>query len=172
MHGVRMTFYQTCRKLHKLSCDSPSDTLKRKAAELEKKRKRRHPNKDDLYVDVPESRAWLDTATMPMILTAVGTALFAKILMMLDEANAQERLEKKIKDAPEGQGTVRMLTREEWEKIREVRPRTPFESTIARPNGKIRTGEPLHVEDVKDWTLDVFTNALTRAEETAKHGSI
>lgn len=83
MHGVRQTFYQMCRKLHKLSHDRPSDTLKRKVAELEKKRKRRHPNKDDLYVDVPESRAWLDTATMPMILTAVGTALFAKILMMV-----------------------------------------------------------------------------------------
>lgn len=27
-------------------------------------------------------------------------------------------------------------------------------------------------EDVKDWTVDVFTNALTRAEETAKRGSI
>lgn len=83
MHGVRQTFNQMCRKLHKLSHDRPSDTLKRKVAELEKKRKRRHPNKDDLYVDVPESRAWLDTATMPMILTAVGTALFAKILMMV-----------------------------------------------------------------------------------------
>lgn len=65
------------------------------------------------------------------------------ICFQLDEANAQERLEKKIKNAPEGQGTVRMLTREEWEKMREVRPRTPFESTIARPNAKIRTGEPL-----------------------------
>lgn len=27
-------------------------------------------------------------------------------------------------------------------------------------------------EDVKDWSLDVFTNALTRAEETAKRGSV
>ncbi|XP_042037266.1 uncharacterized protein LOC121783301 [Salvia splendens] len=172
MHGVRQTLNQMSRKLHKLANGGPSDTLKRKVAELEKKRKRRHPNKEDLYVDVPESRAWLDTATMPLVLTAVGTALFAKILMMLDEANAQERLEKKIKDAPEGQGTVRMLTREEWEKMREVRPRTPFESTIARPNAKIRTGEPLRKEDVKDWSLDVFTNALTRAEETAKRGTV
>ncbi|XP_042042758.1 uncharacterized protein LOC121787971 [Salvia splendens] len=172
MRGVHQTLNQMSRKLHKLANGGPSDTLKRKVAELEKKRKRRHPNKDDLYVDVPESRAWLDTATMPLVLTAVGTALFAKILMMLDEANAQERLEKKIKDAPEGQGTVRMLTQEEWEKMREVRPRTPFESTIARPNAKIRTGEPLRKEDVKDWSVDVFTNALTRAEETAKRGTV
>lgn len=65
------------------------------------------------------------------------------VCFQLDEANAQERLEEKIKNAPEGQGTVRMLTREEWEMMREIRPRTPFESTIARPNAKIRTGEPL-----------------------------
>lgn len=52
-------------------------------------------------------------------------------------------IESKIRDAPAGQGTVRMLTREEWEKIREVRPRTPFESKLARPNANIRTGEPL-----------------------------
>lgn len=83
MHGVRQTLNQMSRKLHNLANGGPSDTLKRKVAELEKKRKRRHPNKDDLYVDVPESRAWLDTATMPLVLTAVGTALFAKILMMV-----------------------------------------------------------------------------------------
>lgn len=83
MHGVHRTLSQICRKLHKLSHDGPSDTLKRKVAELEKKKKRRIPNKNQLYVDVPESKAWLDTATMPMILTAVGTALFAKILMMV-----------------------------------------------------------------------------------------
>ena len=57
----------------------------------------------------------------------------------------QERIEKQIKDAPEGQGTVRMLTREEWEAVQEVRPRTPFESKLARPNARIRTGEPLHM---------------------------
>lgn len=83
MHGgVRQAFHQ-CRKLHKLSHEGPSDMLRRKVAELEKRRKKRIPNKNDVYVDVPESKAWLDTATMPMILTAVGTALFAKILMMV-----------------------------------------------------------------------------------------
>ena len=54
-------------------------------------------------------------------------------------------IEQKIKNAPPSQGTVRMLTREEWEEIREVRPRTPFESKFARPNAQIRTGEPLHM---------------------------
>jgi hypothetical protein len=52
-------------------------------------------------------------------------------------------IERKIKNAPVGQGTVRMLTREEWEEFREVRPRTPFESKLARPNARIRTEEPV-----------------------------
>lgn len=62
-----------------------------------------------------------------------------------DESKSQELLERKIKHAPAGQGTVRMLTREEWEEFREVRPRTPFESKLARPNARIRTGEPLRM---------------------------
>ncbi|KAG8364497.1 hypothetical protein BUALT_Bualt18G0003400 [Buddleja alternifolia] len=171
MHGVCRTLSQIGRKLHTLSRDSPSDTLKRKIAELDKKRQRKNPKKNQLFVDVPESRSYLDTATMPMILTVVGTALFAKLLMMHDESTSQERIERKIKNAPAGQGTVRMLTREEWDEIQEVRPRTPFESKLARPNARIRTGEPLHLEDVKDWTMDVLTDALTRAEETVKRGS-
>ena len=59
------------------------------------------------------------------------------------EEKTQERIEQKIKDAPEGQGTVRMLTREEWDVAREVMPRTPFESKFARANARIRTGEAL-----------------------------
>ena len=65
--------------------------------------------------------------------------------LQYDDSTSQERIEKKIKNAPPGQGTVRMLTREEWEEFREVRPRTPFESKLARPNARIRTGEPLHM---------------------------
>lgn len=53
-------------------------------------------------------------------------------------------IERKIKNAPPGQGTVRMIEREEWDEFREVRPRTPFESKLARPNAQIRTGEPVH----------------------------
>ena len=52
-------------------------------------------------------------------------------------------IERKIKNAPQGQGTVRMIDREEWDECREVRPRTPFESKLARPNAQIRTGEPV-----------------------------
>ncbi|XP_022847955.1 uncharacterized protein LOC111370474 isoform X2 [Olea europaea var. sylvestris] len=139
------TLLQIFRQLHTVSRDGPSDTLKRKISSLEKKRKSKSPRKNQLFVEVPEPGTYLDTATMPMILTAVGVALFAKLLMMLDESKSQEMIERKIKNAPAGQGTVRMLTREEWEEIQEVRPRTPFESKLARPNARIRTGEPLHL---------------------------
>lgn len=65
-----------------------------------------------------------------------------------DDSKAQERLERKIQNAPEGQGTVRMLSREEWEEVQEIRPRTPFESRLARPNARIRTGDPLHLVSI------------------------
>ena len=62
-----------------------------------------------------------------------------------DDSRSEEMTERKIKNAPPGQGTVRMLTHEEWDEIQELRPRTPFESKLARPNARIRTGEPLHM---------------------------
>ncbi|XP_057435798.1 uncharacterized protein LOC130728360 [Lotus japonicus] len=167
MNGVRR------RLLHTLcGGDVPTEALKRRALELEKKRKmRRSKTKDQFIVTVPESLSYLDTATMPMVVFAVGVACFAKILMMLDESREQELLERKIKNAPAGQGTVRMLTREEWEKVREIRPRTPFESKFSRPNSRIRSGEPLHLDDLKDWTTDVFMDAVSRIEEYGKQGS-
>ncbi|XP_027163822.1 uncharacterized protein LOC113764001 [Coffea eugenioides] len=173
MSGIRGILFQTCKKkFHCLSRDAgPSEVLKKRIAEMERKRKRRDPRKNQLFVEVPESKSFLDTATMPMILTVAGTALFAKLLMMLDESKSQEMIERKIKNAPPGQGSVRMLTREEWEEVREVRPRTPFESKLARPNARIRTGEPLHWEDVKDWTIDVLTDGFTRAEECVRRRS-
>ena len=36
-----------------------------------------------MFVEVPESKSFLNTATLPMYLTVVGTALFAKLLMMV-----------------------------------------------------------------------------------------
>lgn len=159
------------RQMHLLQQrDRPSEALKVKIAELERFRKKKKSVKQ-FIVDVPESKSFLDTASMPMILTAVGVALFAKLLMMYDESRSEELIERKIKNSPAGQGTVRMLSREEWEEMREVRPRTPFESKLARPNARIRTGEPLHREDLKDWTVDVLSNALTRAEESVRHDS-
>ncbi|VAI18687.1 unnamed protein product [Triticum turgidum subsp. durum] len=123
-----------------------------------------------------------------MILTAAAVALFTKLLMMEHEATDQERRERKIKNSHPEQGTVRMLSREEWDEIQEVRPRTPFESKLARPHARLRTGEKMRLdqfclvlpyshlfsrlrvgrEDAKDWAVDVLTDAFTRAEESAK----
>lgn len=61
------------------------------------------------------------------------------------EATDQERRERKIRNSHPDQGKVRMLTREEWEEVQEVRPRTPFESKLARPHARIRTGEPVRL---------------------------
>ncbi|RVW90645.1 hypothetical protein CK203_038772 [Vitis vinifera] len=60
-----------------------------------------------------------------------------------DDSKSEEMVERKIKNAPAGQGTVRMLTREEWDAIQEVRPRTPFESKFSRHNARIRTGRTI-----------------------------
>ncbi|XVF26365.1 hypothetical protein REPUB_Repub14bG0009700 [Reevesia pubescens] len=70
------------------------------------------------------------------------------LVVMHDDSKSQEMIEQKIKNAPPGQGIVRMLTRDEWKEIREVRPRTPFKSKLARPNARIRIGEPLHKKPV------------------------
>ncbi|XP_074285838.1 uncharacterized protein LOC141611241 [Silene latifolia] len=171
MYKSRQTVLLLQRSLHTISHERPSESLKRKVADLQKRRRLRNPKKNELFVEVPESRSFLDTATMPMMLTAVGVALFAKLLMMSDESRSQELIERRIQNAPEGQGSVRMLSREEWDEIREVRPRTPFESKLARPNARIRTEEAPKKEDVKNWAIDVLMDAVTRAEESARHDS-
>ncbi|KAI5603403.1 hypothetical protein POPTR_001G240904v4 [Populus trichocarpa] len=53
-----------------------------------------------------------------------------------------------------------MLTCEEWEEFREVRSRTPFESKLARSNARRRTEEPVRMEDLKGWTIDVLNRQL------------
>lgn len=148
---------------------SPRDFLRMRVAERERaRRRRRDPGRDEFFVPTPESLAWLDSVSLPMVLTAAAVALFTKLLMMEHEATDQERRERKIKNSHPDQGKVRMLTREEWEEVQEVRPRTPFESKLARPHARIRTGEPVRLEDVKDWATDVIADSFTRAEETTK----
>lgn len=71
-------------------------------------------------------------------------------------------IERKIKNAPEGQGTVRMIEREEWDEFREVRPRTPFESKLARPNAQIRTGEPVRKVKQKQKQNCLITQNKTK----------
>ncbi|CDY27870.1 BnaA07g04600D [Brassica napus] len=133
------------------SSDAPTETLRKRITDLQKSKKRRNPIKNQFLVEVPESRSYLDTATMPMFLAVVGIALFAKVLMMIDDSKSQEMIERKIKNAPEGQGTVRMI---------EPCP----------PNAQIRTGEPVRKDDLKNWTIDVLTNALSRTEESVRRG--
>lgn len=79
--------------------------------------------------------------------------------LQYDESTSQERLERKIKNAPPGQGTVRMLTREEWEVIKDLPPRTPFESKLARSNAQIRTGEPVHLVNKNSLWLSWYDMA-------------
>ncbi|KAK9725103.1 hypothetical protein RND81_05G122800 [Saponaria officinalis] len=171
MYNARQMVFRLRRSLHTISHECPSETLKKKVSDLHKQRKVRNWKKDEFFVETPESMAYLDTATMPMILTCVGVALFAKLLMMYDESRSQELIERKIKNAPPGQGTVRMLSREEWDEIREIMPRTPFESKFARPNARIRTPEGPKKEDVKDWAIDVLMDAVTRTEDSVRHHS-
>ena len=84
MNRIRQRLLMFGRELHTTSYDGPSDALKRKVGALEKTRKmRRSRKKDEFFVEVPESKSYLDTATMPMVLAVVGIALFAKLLMMV-----------------------------------------------------------------------------------------
>lgn len=78
------------RGLHTI--DGPTETLKSKIVELKKMRKRRKPEKDQFLVEVPESKSFLDTATLPMVLTVAGVALFAKLLMMVSCFHDSSRL--------------------------------------------------------------------------------
>eukprot|EP00249_Psilotum_nudum_P005978 c19370_g1_i1 orf=323-844(-) len=120
-------------------------------------------------VRVPGSLEFLDTSTLPLAVGAGVVVILAKLTMMHDESTEQERVERRAKKYAETLGTVRQLSREEWDEIQQLRPRTPFESRIARPNARVRTGEPLRWEDVKDWAIDVLTDALTRNEENLHH---
>lgn len=83
MSGVARRVFIFQRQLNTLSHDGPTDILKRKIAGLEKIRKRRDPKKGQFFVEVPESEKYLDTATWPMTLAAIGVAVFAKLLMMV-----------------------------------------------------------------------------------------
>jgi hypothetical protein len=63
---------------------SPRDLLRMRVAERERfRRRRRDPGRDEFFVPTPESLAWLDTASLPMVLTAAAVALFTKLLMMV-----------------------------------------------------------------------------------------
>lgn len=66
------------------SGDAPSDLIRARIFDRERARRRpRDPARDEFFVPTPESASWLDTASLPMVLTAVAVALFAKLLMMV-----------------------------------------------------------------------------------------
>ncbi|WOL19428.1 hypothetical protein Cni_G28226 [Canna indica] len=164
------SFLRARRPIRPATADGPGDLLRARIREREQaRRQRRDPSKDEFVVTVPESSKWLDTLTWPMALSAAALTLFVKLLMMHHDATSEERMKRKAEKAPSGQGSVRMLTPEEWDAIQEIPPFTPFDSTSARPNSRIRTGEPVPLEDVKDWAIDVFRDAFTRVEESVKH---
>ena len=85
--GVSRRLCQIRRQLHTISSshEGPSETLKRKIAGLQwtRKSKKLKIKKDQFIVEVPESKSYVDTASLPVILTAVGVGLFAKLLMMV-----------------------------------------------------------------------------------------
>ncbi|KAJ6948098.1 hypothetical protein NC651_002455 [Populus alba x Populus x berolinensis] len=106
-----------------------------------------------------------DKRSMYGICKAIWLGGYNIELKALDLAFHSKR---RIKNSPVGQGTIRMLTREEWEEFREVRSWTPFESKLARSNTHIRTEELVRMEDLKDWTTDVLTPPV---EESVKRNS-
>ena len=58
----------------------PTETLKQKIAEVEKKRKKKNKKDDGFVVLVPEGQKWLDTPSVPMTLTFIAIAIAAKLL--------------------------------------------------------------------------------------------
>ncbi|VAI33441.1 unnamed protein product [Triticum turgidum subsp. durum] len=63
---------------------STGNLLRLSVAERERsRRRRRDPGRDEFFVPTPESLKWLDSVTLPMILTAAAVALFTKLLMMV-----------------------------------------------------------------------------------------
>lgn len=63
--------------------------------------------------------------------------------MQYDESLEPERIERQAKEFAEVQANLKPLSREQWDEIQELRPRTPFESKIGRSHARIRSGEPM-----------------------------
>jgi hypothetical protein len=68
-------------RLAALEEGSTRDILSMRVVERERLRRRR---RDEFFVPTPESLAWLDSVSLPMVLTAAAVALFTKILMMVE----------------------------------------------------------------------------------------
>jgi hypothetical protein len=68
-------------RLAALEGGSTRDILSMRVVERERLRRRR---RDEFFVPTPESLAWLDSVSLPMVLTAAAVALFTEILMMVE----------------------------------------------------------------------------------------
>lgn len=82
MYKINNVLLASRRLAHTWSHETPSATFKEQIAKIERKRKKmKILKKDELFVEVRESNAYLDQMKMPMVLTFVAVALFAKVLM-------------------------------------------------------------------------------------------
>ncbi|KAG6792713.1 hypothetical protein POTOM_001867 [Populus tomentosa] len=140
--GFRKVVMSCGGQLHTtVSHDGPTETLKRIIMELEKTRSKKNSKKrDDIFVQVPESISFVDTATMPHDSHCFWNCTLCKAT----------------------HDGMSMLTREEWEEFREVRSRTPFESKLACSNAHIRTEESVRM--VRLPVLFITTSLCVRKQ--------
>jgi len=117
-------------------------------------RKKSRAEKDPaLPVRAPQGQEIWDTPNIKMAVGMAVAVVLAKLTMM---------------EFAEVQASLKPLTEEQREEIQELRPRTPFESKIGRSHARIRTGEALSLEDIKDWATDVLVETMMRKEETVQ----
>ncbi|KAL5720133.1 hypothetical protein ACHQM5_012829 [Ranunculus cassubicifolius] len=84
MYNIKNAVLASRRLAHTWSRNTPSESLKKEIAKLEMKRKKmRFFKKEEMFFETRESMEYLDTVKMPMVLTFVVVALFAKVLMMV-----------------------------------------------------------------------------------------
>ncbi|CAM6095082.1 unnamed protein product [Calypogeia fissa] len=138
-----------------------------RSAQVRQQQRKKIPR--NLKVEIPESTEFYDTPNLKIALGMVAVTILAKLTMMYDESKEEERTERRAKEQVESQaGAPQIVSRELWDHLQQLRPRTPFESGIARDNARIRTGDPLSLEDIKDWAVDVLTEALARKEDSLR----
>eukprot|EP00850_Spirogloea_muscicola_P025465 SM003187S12238 [mRNA] locus=s3187:47:797:+ [translate_table: standard] len=95
-------------------------------------------------------------------------AVIAKLIMMYDEAKEPERIARRAREQELEQAKLEPMSREKWEAIQAMRPRTPFESRAGRDGARLRTGETITLEDFRDWAVDVLVDKLCGREEAVR----
>ncbi|GBG66192.1 hypothetical protein CBR_g57071 [Chara braunii] len=107
-------------------------------------------------------------SSMQLGAAAAAVAVAAKLMMMYEETQEPERVKKKARELMEESKKTPPMTRDRWKQMQELRPRTPFESRIGRERAKIRSGSKVTFDDVYNWALDVFADALQRRDTSIK----